>query len=432
VIEGKQTQSTLLNLSEFGALNLAGWGPTVLRGGETVATTEFKAFMDEKKNLIFEFSLMEKNFSAVFADHDYELRFPDNSQRPFLSTSTQTTSRDKEVRITGVLTQSPLILDFGTSFAIAYGSVFNLRPACVFKEVILETRSANVAIQALPDAKKVQREASQLGRPMVKVASFEVRPKVGDLTCDIVSESLSQVWKFFRFVNGADVAFGEWSAKDQQGNLAALQPDSLRGDPPLTSQNWSSFYCANELASMFQQYRNFSDTAEVGKVLDRGFELYRTATTARVFSGTPTGIILAQSLLELLSEYVLQTHAGWTEELLKSTRGFHNKLSASAAAIGYRGDLLEHAPDVCAAFIKQKCKPLNSYHLLTMARNDITHASKRVELEGLHLVKIWEASMFLAELHLFYLLDYRGEMADRRQLTNWFGQTIAVPLPRLE
>ena len=181
---------------------------------------------------------------------------------------------------------------------------------------------------------------------------------------------------------------------------------------------------------MFDVYQSKIEDPAIGRILNRAFELYRTSTTARNFSGTPTGIVLAQSLLELLCDYTLKTHAGWTEELLNSTRGFHNKLAASAAAIGYSGILLEHAPEVTSAFAKQNCKTLNDYHLLTITRNDITHVSQRVELSGFQLVQIWEASMFLAELHLFYLLDYRGQMADRRKISGWFGDTIEVPLAR--
>ncbi len=36
--------------------------------------------------------------------------------------------------------------------------------------------------------------------------------------------------------------------------------------------------------------------------------------------------------------------------------------------------------------------------------------------------------MFLVELHFFFLVDYRGEMRDRRKVVAWFGDTIKVPL----
>jgi hypothetical protein len=48
----------------------------------------------------------------------------------------------------------------------------------------------------------------------------------------------------------------------------------------------------------------------------------------------------------------------------------------------------------------------------------------------MELLEAFQLVVWLVELHLLYLIGYRGLINDRRKLTGWVGETIAFPLSR--
>ncbi len=73
---------------------------------------------------------------------------------------------------------------------------------------------------------------------------------------------------------------------------------------------------------------------------------------------------------------------------------------------------------------------LDAFEILSKFRNRIVHADKNFNVTGHELMEIWQFSQWLCEVMLFYLLNYRGEMYDRRRHTGFRGPAVSVPLPK--
>lgn len=410
-------------------VDLSRWAPELMNDSHPLEACDVVFHLSETKRLLISFKEPEASLAKAFADdgpHKVQVVFSDETTRDVLILSRSVNSEEEGSRCQGVLATAPLILGKRRHFRSMTGTVYNLQPDRMFKRLELVSQDASVIITPCARAREKYKAASDQKRVLVKVGSFEITPHEEEYTAEQAASLLSQIWQFLRFVVGANVGFGPWIAQDQEGDLVATQVDIGMFDTPESAQNWSAFFSSDEIAQLFKLYQNVAKDKELESITRRAFSLYRTSTVARNSAGLETAVVVAQSLLELLCDHVLQRHAGWTSKLSDSVRGFHNKLSASSAAIGFNGQILSEAGGLVNAY-KGK-NPENDFHFLTMARNDITHASPRVSLSGFDLHETWNAMMFLAELHIFFILGYRGKINDRRRIGGWFGETIKVPL----
>ena len=319
-----------------------------------------------------------------------------------------------------------MIIQFVGPTAYAAGKIWNFNPAILFGDVKLETPLSTILLQPVEDADEHYKQALRLRKLKSITGTFTVSPKSKDYDFDDLQNDMSTMWSFFRFVTSVSIGLGPWISWKTAKKISAIQPDGGSFDPLRRTENWANFYCNETLPILFENYQTTCKDADTKDVLHRTFEFYRASTSARNFAGIETGIILAQSALELLCDFILQRHAGWSKELTKQAKGFHNRLAASSTFIGYDGEPLEKSEGVRKHFAKGQA--LNDYQILTKVRNSITHALPDPRLSGGELLNIWHASMFLTGLHVFYLLKYSGKMKDRRQIDGWFGDTIPIPL----
>ena len=337
-------------------LDLKGWHPAAFIDSKEVPLPDLQAFLDEKGAIRFEFFLPRDSFSDCFEDFEMNFAFPNGKSVGFLPTSRKISSDSNGTKVEGILTQSPLILESNIDAETVSGAIYNLAPKSFFKQFVLETRTAKIDFDFVQGASEKFSSATKQKKSVVDVGTFNFTARNGSLDSNEIAKINSTLWHFFRFVVGANVSFGPWKALARDKSLAAIQPDASIYDPPQMVSNWSAFHSSQEISELFGMYCKACDDPKIGIVLNRAFGLYRAATTARHFTGLEIGVIVAQSLLELLCDYTLQNHAGWTSELMKSTRGFHNKLTASASAIGFKGEPLEHAEEVKARYKQSNVK----------------------------------------------------------------------------
>ena len=414
--------------TQDGTLDLGDWNPHFYLDGDSLAVSELNAELDGRGRLVFFFEIETTNPLDNLLDRAFELEFPNGERARFLPTSSIFSHDTSRIKIEGVPTKSPLTISFGGAIDDALGKMFNVDPSTFLKPVHLETPRSIVTLTTVSGASQAYKAGQRRSEALVETGNFHINPKNECYGITELEQDRSLLWSFFRFVSGTHVGFGSWMARDKTSKLVALQPEVGSCDPLQSGQNWASFFCFSEIVEIFELYQSACTDEDKRQTLNRAFGLYRTSTVARSFAGVETGIILAQSALELLCDYTLETFAGWSSELKGQVKGFHNKLSASSAFIGFDGSALEHAQDVRDAFKRQNANTINDFHILTLARNQFTHAKQKVNLNGIEQIRIWEASMFLVEMHIFYLLKFRGEMNDRRKMAGWFGDTIRVPL----
>lgn len=417
-----------LLVSEDGYIQIDDWHPTLFENGLPVAFEELRVRLDDQKGMIFEFQREVNGLLVRLQDNQYELVFGQDSRHEILVISTTISSEHNMAACEGVLAKSPMIINFESEVESSSGIVLNLNPKFIRRPIELKTPHSVITITPNYRSSDDYSSAVKQKKQIIEVGTYEIVPTKTKYCLEDLLADNALLWGFLRFVSGSHVGLGSWVAYQKNGQLAAIQPEFQRFDILQSNQNWASFHRFDEIEILFALYQTACERQEQKLIVNRAFELYRTATAARNFANLETGVILGQTALELLVDYTLTAFAGWSNDLNNQTKGFHNKLSASAAFIGYQGDLLEHAESVKQAFNKQNKSQLSDFQILTMTRNELTHAKPKVSLKGLELVQVWEASMFLVELHLFFILGYRGKMNDRRRIGGWIGETIEVPL----
>jgi hypothetical protein len=63
-----------------------------------------------------------------------------------------------------------------------------------------------------------------------------------------------------------------------------------------------------------------------------------------------------------------------------------------------------------------------------MFRNRIVHQGKNFDVNGRELIEVWDLQMWMIEILIFFLINYRGTMQDRRPTTGWAGGATTIPL----
>ena len=69
----------------------------------------------------------------------------------------------------------------------------------------------------------------------------------------------------------------------------------------------------------------------------------------------------------------------------------------------------------------------DAYEALAKIRNGIVHPKEESGIDGKVLIEAWAMSQWMVEVLILVLLNYRGEMQDRRALGGWKGSTKPVP-----
>ncbi|WP_439523051.1 hypothetical protein [Marivita sp.] len=227
------------------------------------------------------------------------------------------------------------------------------------------------------------------------------------------------------FISGIGVSIGHGElSKDEV--ISSHYIGFIRCDPLTHHKNWFDIEIFKDAGDFSERYMQFLVSEPKTSPVTYATDFYRTSNAIRD-SSLEMAVIASYSALEVLVSYILREEAGWSSSLLGPRTTMADKMRACTRYCGLRDTPLSKAKR-----IRKKLKSFNNYDdydVFSETRNSIVHADKSFKLEGFELHEVWLASQWLVEVLVFYMIDYRGMMADRRPMTGWRGEyNCKVPL----
>ncbi|WP_306111520.1 MULTISPECIES: hypothetical protein [Roseovarius] len=253
-----------------------------------------------------------------------------------------------------------------------------------------------------------------------------------DLATIPPSDAWRILYRFARalsFVRGGSCGIGHATGLNKHGRaqfqyLGFSQTDELAG-----KSFWYDLGCRKDLPDFIRTFTIGLGDDRDGAAILRASEFYRVANSSEPKS-REIAIAASQTALEVLVFHILKSRAGWSKSLLNDRISFHDKLRAAASFVSLQSDPLEHSDR-----LSKRAKSFNGadgFQMLTKVRNSIVHAEQDRSFSGIELYETWQLSQWLCEVLIFFLIGYRGVMADRRVISGWRGQhTGPVPLEKV-
>lgn len=354
----------------------------------------------------------------------YQLYGPGNMEAPILCVQKQTQSSSADVISRFVPQRTPVYAGNFTKAARFVGFIKCAPERLLSLPLCLSADECTIHLKA---PQKMHGEEQVDNKDILSLVNgtFEIIPtKHAKTNRDWLEKQLAVLHTFLILVSGRMIGLGWLAALDTSGKTIGNLLGFMRADGYIQdSPTWSSFHAKNQVETLFQKFNVIS--AEKAQLLKSSLSFYRASTVART-SSIETAIVMGQVTLETLVEGILVAEAGWSKNLVNDARGFHNKLRACMAFVGYSGDPYQHVAEF-REWSKEE-KSSDTFEGLTKLRNQIVHPKKGTTTKGIVLVQAWNVQLFLAELLFFHLLSFRGDFCDRRAMGRWFGETEAIPL----
>ncbi|CUX81513.1 MAG: hypothetical protein HLUCCA05_04330 [Roseibaca calidilacus] len=242
------------------------------------------------------------------------------------------------------------------------------------------------------------------------------------------SSAWKEIWrasKVLTFASGNGVGVGHVECRGDETEHFWLLGFSKFDRFPRPS-NWFDIEMENEFGFFAKAYHEFLDSEPSNLPLTYSSDFYRASNSSRDTS-LSLALISSFSALEILVHHILREHAKWSADLLQRGK-FADRARACAAFIKLQSDPLEQA--IGLKEFSYQNNGIDGFTILSEARNSIIHSEKKsFARNGFELVELWVMCQWLVEVFTFYLVGYRGKMADRRRLTGWRGEgTKEVPI----
>lgn len=272
------------------------------------------------------------------------------------------------------------------------------------------------------------KESLSLKREYVATGTVTLRHKEGALIdSETALITLTHLNRFLTFVKGTHCGIGNIVGSNGDGKVAYAHLGFLRMDQFKVSTGWCDLNVFKSLPEIYKLYTKAVCNQEHRKPLLTTIEYYRASNIIRETS-LEMAVVASHAALETIVPHILRSKAGWSNNLLSKQISFNDKLRAAAQFVG-----LSDSPYENLEALQKRSKEqsnVDAYELLSIFRNRIVHQGKPFKYTGTELMEVWNLSQWLCEIFLFYWLDYRGEMNDRRQYQGWRGEMIKpVPLP---
>ncbi|WP_296639019.1 hypothetical protein [Roseinatronobacter sp.] len=323
------------------------------------------------------------------------------------------------------------ILKFGpTSEPLLFGRPCQVKEACA---VILngplvffnqrglewEANGVNYKYQPFSSAQSLIKDKESISGKVIPTglltARFEEKYAVD------YSSAWKEIWrasKVLTFASGNGVGVGHVECRGDETEPFWLLGFSKFDRFPRPS-NWFDIEMESEFSSFAKAYQEFLNSEPSNLPLTYASDFYRASNSSRD-SSLSLALISSYSALEILVHHILREHAGWSKDLLERGK-FSDRARACAAFIRLEVDPLEHASSLKK--LSRTRNNIDGFDILSEARNSIIHAEKKNFLtDSLQLVELWVMGQWLVEVFTFFLIGYRGKMADRRKLTGWRGE----------
>lgn len=284
-----------------------------------------------------------------------------------------------------------------------------------------------IHLEEIAGTRAFRKQAKLYRGDTIATAEIVIRRTDGaPISPDDALNQLSHLTRFFSFVRGAASGAGNIVGVDDGGATVFAHLGFQRADGFSAEDNWCDPTLMAETPKLYGAYCRAMAEAETARVLLRAIDYYRAANVGRAASAE-MALVASYAALETFVPHILSSKAGWSDALLGAQTRFADKLRAAAAFVGLKADPLQHAPHLTArAKAEANGDP---FDVLALFRNRITHHKKTFSYTSQEIFETWLMAQWLCELFVFYLLEYRGEMGDRRHYSRWVGKTGPIPLP---
>lgn len=395
--------------------------------GKARSNVALRAEYDRHLSLRF-FLQEDLSFSALTDDLDISISGSGFREPvPLLATSTQFSSGSSGANIEACLTSEPLEIDFHKPITQVEAVLVNAPPLFFSGyEPTFELDDLKISMKEFPVTAKLRKQARHYRHEQVATGSITITGPNGDpIPVGRISKCIGYFANFLTFVRGVNCGIGNATAWENDEIAFALL-GFTRTDQFDVKLGWYDIGNAKQLSTIFDHYKSAIAVEEDAFPLLRAIEFYRASNTARDAS-LEMAVVASHAALETIVPHLLKERAGWSSSLLNSGSAFHDKLRAAATFIGLKSAPDEHAPET-----QKRSKDFSNadaFQLISLFRNRIVHQGKRFKYSGVELMEVWEMSQWLCEIFIFYFLQYRGVMNDRRRYTGWQGPAVPIPLP---
>ena len=229
--------------------------------------------------------------------------------------------------------------------------------------------------------------------------------------------------RFLTFAGGTQPGIGHAEGFDGDERVC-FAPSFNRRDQLHSITNWFGISQISEAASVNEKFQNALE-GEAGDVLGRCLEFYRASTAVRP-SSIELAIVSSSAALEVIVPHILSSYAKMDANLLNERIPFHSKVRACFGIVGLNCDPLEKSTALLAKM--SALNNVDAYEMSSMFRNRIVHQGKNFTVTGIELYEMWNLQMWMIEILIFFLIDHRGSMQDRRPTQGWAGAATPIPL----
>lgn len=248
----------------------------------------------------------------------------------------------------------------------------------------------------------------------------------GKLTAEDSFKILTDIGNFLDFVTGMHCGIGHIVGYSNDGICAFCYIGFGKRDSGRRPTGWYDFELEQKLPNIYKKFTTAAQDPSRNVVLRQAMNYYRGSNVTRSDS-LEIAIISSHASLESLVNFILEKNAGWSKELLDAKIKFSDKLRAAGKFVGVNVDLFLHSPEL-KAFSAARGGVMDGYEMVSFIRNKLVHQDKKLKVTGTILFESWNLSQWLVEIFIFYLIDYKDDMIDRRRYGGWRGGTVPVPL----
>jgi hypothetical protein len=385
---------------------------------------EAKLSYDHDMRFVAGFSLREAGFQLL-SSNDYSNDFFKKGDVEFgvLQRSLRLTNLH-DAKFEFIPKQSPaVILREGEAhrftFNVANGPAFDLGAFSFTYETGLHEITFNSHDIKAEVRKLAKQKNTNLITGTIEVSNVDSTP----INFTDAFNAACNLQRFLTFAGGTQPGIGHAEGFNTSRRVC-FAPGYNRRDPLHSHTNWFGISQIRETEKVNGCFQT-ALKGESSEILKRCLEFYRASTAVRS-SSLELAIVSSSAALEVIVPYILSTRAKMDANLLGERIPFHSKVRACFGVVGLESDPLEMSQE-----LQKKQASLNNvdaFELSSMFRNRIVHQGKNFDVNGRELIEVWDLQMWMIEILIFFLINYRGTMQDRRPTTGWAGGATTIPL----
>lgn len=355
-----------------------------------------------------EFATIEQ---VIEYDDTTSIRFPgDSADTQLLISRREYSSTEPSVTIEAIFQITPCIANFSGK-GDRFQAVVLSPPDFLKKDIVLQNAQSSSFV----------------------LSPFSTKSSNGCLlTSDLKLDAsdpflpLRNLITFLTFVKGGRCGVGNLIALAYDGSIAFQLIGFSGNDQGKRQTNWFDFEIQADLSNIFACFTLAAQDDKTSLALIQTINYYRASNASREVS-IEMAIIAAHTALEALVNYILESRAGWSRNLMSERNiSFHDKMRAAAANLGLEGNPLDMSPELVK--LSRSRNNEDAYSLISLFRNKLVHQDAKLISTGRQLHEVWLLAQWMVEVFVFGVIGYRGKMIDRRLYTGWRGSTIPIPL----